>query len=148
MNVNELLTLHEQVVDSWNRHDSKKFLTYLDENIVLYDTSLPKPVKGKLEAEKYFNLWTTAFPDFKMKTINTVIAGDYVAAEIECTGTHTGPLRIGEQPEIPPTNKRAINRMSFFAKIRDGKTLEVRTYPDVAGMMIQLGLHELAEAHA
>lgn len=148
MTPNEMLKLHEQVVDAWNRHDPKKFISLLDENIVLYDTSIPTPVKGKAQAEQYFNNWVRAFPDFKMKTVNTVIAGDDIAAEIECTGTHKGPLKIGDQPEIPATNRQGKVRMCFFAKVKGEKTLEVRCYPDVAGMMIQLGLHELAEAHA
>ncbi len=148
MNANDLLKLHEQVVDSWNRHDSKKFVTNLDENIVLHDTSNPKPIKGKAEAEEYFNTWIAAFPDFKMKTLNTVISGDYIAAEVECSGTNTGPLKLGDQPEIPATNRKVTNSVCFFAKVKNGKTIEVRTYPDVAGMMIQLGLHELYEAHA
>lgn len=148
MTPNEILKMHEQVIDAWNRHDPKKFISLLDENIVLYDTSVPTPVKGKNQAEQYFNTWVRAFPDLTMKTFNTVISGDNIAAEIECTGTNKGPLKIGDQPEIPATNRKGATKMCFFAKVKDGKTLEVRTYPDVAGMMIQLGLHELAEAHA
>ena len=144
----DLLKLHEQVVDSWNRHDSKKFVTYLDENIVLYDTSNPKPIKGKAKAEEYFNTWIAAFPDFKMKTLNTVISDDYIAAEVECSGTHKGPLKIGDQQEFPATNRKVTNRVCFFAKVKNGKTMEVRTYPDVAGMMVQLGLQEVHEVHA
>ena len=147
MTPNEILKLHEQVQDSWNRHDAKKFVTLLDENIVFQDMSLPNPLKGKPQVEQYFNKWIGAFPDLRMKTVNTVISGDYIAAEIELTGTNKGPIKIGDRPEIPPTNRQATNRMCFFAKVRNGKTLEVRTYPDMAGMMIQLGLHELAEAH-
>jgi len=148
MNTNDLLKLHEQVVDSWNRHDSKKFVTYMDENIVLHDTSNPKPIKGKADAEKYFNTWITAFPDLTMKTLNTVISDDYIAAEVECSGINKGPLKIGDQPEIPATNRKVTIRVCFFAKVKNGKTTEVRTYPDVAGMMVQLGLQEVHEVHA
>jgi predicted ester cyclase len=148
MNANDLLKLHEQVVDSWNRHDSKKFVTYMDENIVLNDTSNPKPIKGKRDAEVYFNTWITAFPDFTMKPLNTVISGDYIAAEVECSGTNKGPLKIGDQPEFPATNKKVTNKVCFFAKVKNGKATEVRTYPDVAGMMVQLGLHEFHVEHA
>jgi predicted ester cyclase len=148
MTANEILKIHEQIIESWNRHDPKKFISFLDENIVLYETSIPKPIKGRVQAEQYFNTWVSAFPDLKMKTVNTVISGDYIAAELECTGTNKGPIKLGDQPEIPATNRQATTRMCFFAKVKDGKTLEVRTYPDIAGMMIQLGLHELAEAHA
>lgn len=148
MNANDLLKLHEQVVDSWNRHDSKKFVALMDENVVFNDTGIPKPIKGKAEVEKYFNAWIAAFPDFKMKTLNTVISDDCIAAEVECSGTNTGALKMSDRPEIPATNKKLTTRDSFFAKVKNGKTIDVRIYSDVAGMMVQLGLHELQEAHA
>lgn len=148
MNANDLLKLHEQVVDSWNRHDSKKFVALMDENIVFNDTGIPKPIKGKAEVEKYFNAWIAAFPDFRMKTLNTVISGERTAAEVECSGTHTGSLKMFDLPEIPATNKKLTNRISFFATVKNGKTVDVHIYSDVAGMMAQLGLHELQEAHA
>lgn len=148
MNANDLLKLHEQVVDSWNRHDSKKFIALMDENIVFNDTGVPRPIKGKADAEKYFNAWIAAFPDFKMKTLNTVISDDCIAAEVECSGTNNGSLKMFDQPEIPATHKKLTSRVSFFAKVKNGKTIDVRIYSDVAGMMIQLGLHELQEAHA
>ena len=147
MNANDLLKLHEQVVDSWNRHDSKKFVTLMDENIVFNDTGYPRPIKGKADAEKYFNAWVVAFPDFKMKTLNTVISGDFIAAEVECSGTNKGPLKIGDQPEFPATNRKVTNRVCFLAKVKNGKTTEVNIYSDVAGMMVQLGLHEVHEMH-
>lgn len=148
MNANDLLKLHEQVVDSWNRHDSKKFVTLMDENIVLNDTGYPRPIRGKADAEKYFNSWVVAFPDFTMKTLNTVISGDYIAAEVECSGTNKGPLKIGDQQEIPATNKKVTNRVCFFAKVKNGKTVDVHVYSDVAGIMTQLGLLEVHEMHA
>ncbi len=148
MNANDLLKLHEQVVDSWNRHDSKKFVALMDENIVFNDTGIPKPIKGKAEVEKYFNAWIAAFPDFKMKTLNTVISDDRIATEVECSGKHTGSLKMFDQPVIPATNKQLTSRISFFSKVKNGKALDVRIYSDVAGMMTQLGLHELQEAHA
>lgn len=148
MTANDLLKLHEQVIDSWNRHDSKKFLALMDENVVFNDTGIPRPIKGKAEVEKYFTEWIAAFPDFKMKTLNTVISDDCIAAEVECSGTHTGSLKTFDRPEIPATNKKLTSRISFFAKVKNGKTIDVRIYSDVAGMMTQLGLHELQEAHA
>jgi hypothetical protein len=38
------------------------------------------------------------------------------------------------------------NRGSYFAWFKNGKVIEVHSYPDLAGMMAQLGL--LQEAHA
>jgi steroid delta-isomerase-like uncharacterized protein len=146
--MNDLLKLNEQVTEAWNRHDSKKFLSFLDDNIVYRDPTYPEPLVGKEKVEEYFINLVTAFPDFTMKTLNTVVEGNVLAVELEWKGTHKGPFKLHDQPELPPTNKKVIGKGSFFAKIRDGKTLEVSTYSDIAGMMIQLGIHELYEVHA
>jgi len=147
MTSNDVLKLHNDVMDSWNRHDTKKFLTYVDENIVWLDVSSPQPLRGKSGAEQFFNAWKTAFPDLRINPKTPVISGDNIAVELEFSGTNSGTLKIGEQPEIHPTNKRVNNRGSYFGKVKNGKFIEVHTYPDLAGMMQQLGIMEMHEAH-
>jgi predicted ester cyclase len=145
MSANDVIKLNDAVMESWNRHDTKKFLTYCDENIVWRDSASPEPARGKAGAEGFFNMWTTAFPDFRLKTLNQVANDDSIAVEIEFTGTNTGPLKMGDQPEIPATNRKVTNNGCYFGKVKNGKFTEVHTYPDLAGMMVQLGLQE---AHA
>lgn len=147
MNANDLLKLHQHVIDSWSRHDAKKWLTIMDDDIVFYDTGYPEPIIGKPALEKYFNAWIAAFPDFKMKSLNAVVAGNYIAAEIEGSGTNKGSLIASGRPELPPTNKKMTSRLSYFAKVRNGKIVECHIYSDVAGMMTQLGIQEVHEAH-
>jgi len=148
MSANDILRLHEEVIDSWNRHDTKKFATYVDENVVWHDTATPVPIRGKAGAEEFLKNWIAGFPDLKMKTLNTIVADDKIAIELEFSGTNTGPLKVGDQPEIPATNKKVTNKGCYFGKVKNGKFVEVRTYPDLAGMMMQLGLLEIHEAHA
>ncbi len=148
MTNSEILKLHNNVMEAWNQHDTKKFLSYVDENITWYDIAAPQPLKGKSGVEEFFNGWKTAFPDFKLKTMNTVIADDKIAVELEFTGTNTGPMKIGDQPEIRATNKKVNNRGTYFGKVKNGKFIEVCTYPDLAGMLQQLGIVEMHEAHA
>ncbi len=73
-------------------------------------------------------------------TDRVVVIGDNaVATEITWEGTNTGPLAMGGM-ELPPTGRRITGRGSYIAKVRDGKIVEFRSHPDVAGMMMQLGL--------
>ena len=143
MNANDLIKLNEAVIESWNRHDTKKFLTYCDDHIVWRDTAMPEPVKGKEGAAGFFNMWSTAFPDFRIRPLNKVVSEDSIAVEIEFSGTNTGPMKMGDQPEIPATNKKVTNRGCYFARLKNAKFIEVHTYPDLAGMMVQLGLNEV-----
>jgi len=146
MSANDVIKLNDAVMDSWNRHDTKKFLTYCDENIVWKDLASPEPMKGKQAAENFFNMWSTAFPDFTLKIINQVATDDKIAVELEFTGTNTGPLKMGDQPAIPATNRKITNKGCYFGKVKNGTFTEVSTYPDLAGMMVSLGLQEAAHA--
>jgi predicted ester cyclase len=148
MSTNDILRLHEQVIDSWNRHDAKKFATYIDENVDWIDASRPEPIRGKAGAEEFLNNWVTAFPDLTLKTLNTIVADDKLAVELEFSGTNTGPLKVGDQPEISATNRKVTARGCILSKAKNGKFIEIRGYPDLAGMMMQLGLMEIHEAHA
>jgi predicted ester cyclase len=68
-----------------------------------------------------------------------VIGDDSVAAELEFTGTNTGPLAMGGM-EIPATGRSVVGRGAYFARVRNGQVVEFSSHPDAAGMMTQLGL--------
>ena len=147
MSVNEVLKLNDQVIESWNKHDTKRFLELCDESIVWKDLGNKEPYKGKKGAQQFFENWLTGFPDLKLKVLNTIANENSVAVELEFTGTNRGPIKVGpEVPEISATNKTVTNRGTYFGKVKNGKFTEVRTYPDLAGMLMQLGL--LQEVHA
>jgi len=42
--------------------------------------------------------------------------------------------------ELPPTGRRVVGRGSYFVRVKDGKVTEFSSYPDAAGLMMQLGL--------
>jgi predicted ester cyclase len=75
----------------------------------------------------------------QVKQTNRVIGDDAVAAELEFTGTNSGPMVMAGN-EIPPTNKTVTGRGTYIAQIRGDKIVEFRSHPDAAGMMMQLGL--------
>ncbi|MBI4316928.1 MAG: ester cyclase [Chloroflexi bacterium] len=140
MSVSDNARIDEQFLATWNSHNVDQALALLAENIVWYDVGSPQPFQGKDAVRKYIQGWFTAFPDMKAYTKNRVITDDQVAAEVEFSGTHTGPLQ--SQPNLPPmpaTGKKVSGKGTYFVRIRDGKIVEVHTYPDVAGMMAQLG---------
>src|SRR5439155_24359885 len=120
-------------------HDADAFVGLLSDDFVWTDWTVPEPIRDRDQARQYFSSWATAFPDMQVKVVNRVIGDDAVAAEIEFTGTNTGPMSMGGM-EIPPTNKAVTGRGTYIARIRDGKVVEFSSHPDAAGMMMQLGL--------
>ncbi|MEU4290242.1 hypothetical protein AB0E63_18635 [Kribbella sp. NPDC026596] len=42
--------------------------------------------------------------------------------------------------QIPPTGRRVVGRGACFARFEGDQVVEFRAYPDLAGMMMELGL--------
>jgi steroid delta-isomerase-like uncharacterized protein len=135
----ELEKLDDAGMTAWDSHDVDGFAAlFADEFVWLDDTALT-PMRSAEEIRQYMAGWYTAFPDMRIHTTNRVIGQDAVAAEVEFTGTNTGPLAMGGQ-EIPATGKAVTGRGCYFARARNGKIVEFHSHPDVAGLMMQLGL--------
>lgn len=139
MDKNELGKLDDEMLGAWNDHDTEALLANCADDIVWHDVALPEPLVGKEAVREYFQGWMSAFPDFKATPTNRVIGESSVAVEVAFGGTNTGDLQMGEDT-IPATGKAVSTKGTYFATARDGKLAEMHTYPDLMGMMTQLGL--------
>jgi len=139
MNREELERIDDLGMQAWDQQDPEAFLGLFAEAFVWNDLTVPEPMTTPEEARQYMQGWFTAFPDMRVQTRNRVVDEDAVAAEIEFTGTNTGPLAMGGM-EIPATGKSIVGRGSYFARVVDGRITEFSSHPDAAGMMAQLGL--------
>jgi hypothetical protein len=73
-----------------------------------------------------------------VKQTNRVVSDEAVAAEVQFTGTNTGPMMMAGK-ENPPNRQERGRQGHYFARVKGGKVLEFNSYPDMAGMMMQLG---------
>jgi steroid delta-isomerase-like uncharacterized protein len=141
MSAQENLKLDEENIAAWNAHDVEGALAQLSDDIMWYDVSGPQPMQGKDAVRAYIQNWFSAWPDLKIKVTNRVVTEDQLAAELEFTGTNTVPLQLAPgAPAIPPTGKKVQVRGTYFVKFENGKAVEVRNYPDMASLLMQLGL--------
>lgn len=141
MSVQDNLKLDEENFAAWNAHDVERSLAIYSDEIVWMDVSSPQPFNGKDAVRQYVQAWFSAFPDIKITVTNRLVTEDRVAGELEFTGTHGGPLQFGPgAPAIPATGKQVNGKATYFVRIKNGKAAEVHTYPDTAGMLMQLGL--------
>ena len=138
MNKDEIEALDDRGLATWASGDAQGFADMFADEFVLNDVSLPMPITDKEGAKAYAQAWFTAFPDINVKMTNRVVGEDAAAAQVEFTGSNTGPMQMGEK-QIPPTGKSVEGRGSYFIRVKDGKVVEFSAYPDVAGMMMQLG---------
>ena len=131
--------LDDRGMAAWDQHDTAAFTALLADEFTFSDVMAPGPFHSTEQVQDYMEGWFTAFPDMRLKSTNRVVTEDQVAAEVEFTGTNTGPLRMGGQ-EIPATGKSVTGTGTYFVSVKDGKFVSFRVHPDVASMMAQLGL--------
>ena len=140
MSIQDNLKLDDEEIAAWNAHDVERAAMVFPEEIVWIDTGSPQPVKGRDGIRQYLQGWFTAFPDIKITIKNRVATEDQVAAELDFVGTNTGNLQLGPGASIPATGKKVNGRGTYFVRFKNGKPVEVHSYPDLAGMLMQLGL--------
>jgi len=141
MSIQENIKLDEEFIAAWNARDPDRALALLSEDAVWQDVASPEPMRGKAAIRPYLQGWFTAFPDLSAVVKNHVATEEQVAAEVEFTGTNRGPLQmVPGAPAIPATGKKVTGKGTYFIRVRNGKGVEVHSYPDGAGLMMQLGL--------
>jgi steroid delta-isomerase-like uncharacterized protein len=131
--------IDDQGIAAWDQHDPDGFVALLGDGFVWHDATLPEPMRSRDEARQYVQAWVTAFPDMRITRTNRLVDEDRVAAELEFTGTNTGPLMMGGR-QIPATGRRVTAHGTYFARVENGRIVEFSSHPDVAEMMMQLGL--------
>ena len=139
MSVQDNLKLDEEEIAAWNAHDVVRALAVFPDDVVWSDVSNPQAMK-KDGIRQYLQGWFSAFPDIKITVTNRVITEDHVAAELDFAGTNSGDLQLAPGATIPATGKTVHGKGTYFVRFKDGKAVEVHSYPDLAGMMMQLGL--------
>lgn len=135
----ELARLDDAGMRAWNAHDADALLGLFAEDFVWRDVAVPEPITTADGLREYMDTWFTAFPDMTARTTNRIIGHDSVAVEMEFTGTHTGPMRMGDA-ELPATGVSVVGHGSYLLRVRDGKGVEFSSYPDLAGLLQQLGV--------
>lgn len=141
MSVQDNLKLDEENFAAWNAHDIERSLALYADDVVWQDVGIPQALQGREAVRQYIQGWFTAFPDIQLTVKNRLVTEDQVAGELEWIGTQSGPLQLGEgMPALPPTGRKVTGKGTYFVRVKDNKAVEVHTYPDTAGLMMQLGL--------
>jgi steroid delta-isomerase-like uncharacterized protein len=141
MSSQESERLDDAFLASWDHQSVDEAVAIMSDDVVWYDVTAPEPMRGKAATRPYLQGWFTAFPDMKSFAKNRVVCDDQVATEVEFTGTNRGPMQLSAaSPAIPPTGRQIRGNGAYFLRVRDGKVVEIHTYPNVMGIMAQLGL--------
>lgn len=141
MSVQENTRIIEKWIAAVNAKDIDGYLGLFSDAVVLRSTANSETAQGKDAARQQLAGLYAAFPDYYLKLENSVVADDQFVCEIGASGTHIEQLNLGPgAPPIPATGKRFRTQGIFVATVEGSKISEVHMYPDLMGMMRQLGL--------
>jgi predicted ester cyclase len=128
-------------LDTWNQHDPMGWVELFADEFTLTDPNMSEVITTRAEALGYVQSWLTTFPDMHVDQLDRVVSDHRVAAVIEFTGTHTGPLVSPTGATLAPTGRRVRGSGTYVATADDeGKIVSFAVRPDVLGMMLQLGV--------
>ena len=135
-----IVALAEDFFKAMNSHDPAKIAAFFAEDSTFWEASLPAPIKGKKAVEEHFRENWKAFPDSTVKLLNRITSGEWIADEVEWSGTHKGPIQAPGQPPIPPTGKHILGKAVAYVQTSKGKVKQMNIYYDNMAVMAQLGL--------
>ena len=108
-------------------------VTAPDCRMFLNGRALPAGITVEQRAERF----RTAFPDGTIAIEVLARTEDSITLEYRFEGTHMGTLERGGET-FPPTGRTVTYSGISFLRIRDGKVIEERAYPDSESLMAQL----------
>jgi len=138
MNKDELIALDDRGIGAWDTHDVDSFAAMFADDFVYTVDTVEGTMTSLDQVREYMSGLFTAFPDMRVQELNRVIGDDALAAEVEFTGTNSGPLRMGGM-ELPATGRQITSHGTYFARAEDGKITEFHAHPNAVEMMIKLG---------
>jgi steroid delta-isomerase-like uncharacterized protein len=121
----------------WNEKNFDATRGIYAEDIVLHTPASPEPLIGREEGLRwFFDLLTTAHPDFRLEPQRIVVDGNTAAVRFIATGTSRGPL-LG----LPPTGRSfRITEAAFLEFGPDRLVREMWFHMNILDVLQQIGV--------
>ena len=139
MSTVDTLAANKQLITSnndeiWNQGKLDLISERHASNYVRHQPGYPAELQGAEGLKQFIQTLRTGFPDFNCTIEDMLAAGDKVAANYLCQGTHTA-----EWNGIPATGNSLKFTSTIIHRIADGKVVEDWADYDSLGWMQQLG---------
>ena len=120
------------VEDHWNKKNPALIGELFATNCAFHTPD--GALQGQDGARQLYNAYTTAFPDFSLRTDDILADDNRVVVRYTFTGTHKGPLAA-----VPASGKQANVQGIVIFRLAGGRADEVRFVWDKFALMQQIG---------
>ena len=136
----ELRKLDDEMVGAFMEHNIDLILSHCSDDVLMHDFGA-EPVHGKDAAREYLAQQFAMTSDERAVQTRRIIGDNELFAELDWSAANTGDIPMPDGSTIPATGRSFSTRVAYYARVNDaGEVIELRGYPDIAGMMGQLGL--------
>ena len=146
MSVQENIKLDEEMIAAINAHNIDRYVAHVGDDIITTNLSRPEPERGKTAVRQFLQGAFAAFSDYTIVIKNRTVTEDTIVTEINFGGTHDGPLHLGPDQALPATGRKISVEGIYVNTMRGGRVVESRQYPNMLGLMMQLGVIPAPEA--
>lgn len=127
--------VHEWFEEVWNQGKAETIDRLLATDAIVHGIvgTNGEVVKGPRGFKEFHHSFLNAFPDIKVEVVDTLVAGDKLAARCLVRGTHTG-----EGLGFKPTGRSAEFGGMCMARVKNGKIVEAWNNFDFLSLHQQL----------
>ena len=136
--MSEAKKILEKNLESWNAHDKTGWTRDISDDCEVIGVGGISG-KGHELRDKFYAMWTEAFPDNHITPKVIFADGENAVMEATFEGTHTGVLN-SPSGAIQPTRKRVKVPFTAVNKIRGDKITSFHVLFDQVELLTQLGL--------
>jgi steroid delta-isomerase-like uncharacterized protein len=129
------------VEEGWNKGNLALIDQLFAPNFVQHEPP-PETVTNREALRPYVSAYLSAFPDLRFSIDDLIAEGDKVVWRFTAKGTNNGPL-MG----MPPSGKNCIITGQIILRLENSRMVEAWLNLDALGMMQQLGVIQMAQAH-
>jgi predicted ester cyclase len=128
-----------------NMNNAAKIKAMLTADAMASGGVLPQPIPA-MEAMKFMDGLTTAFPDLKFDVQQVTVNGNVATVKALWSGTNTGALSLPMpgMPSVPPTGKKVSVKDTYIVTVQGDKvshmTVESPADGGIPAALAQLGV--------
>jgi steroid delta-isomerase-like uncharacterized protein len=132
---------HDELIDAWEAAWSSRTPSAFEaichpEDFHYEDPLTIEPIESAEELGRHAERLWAGFPDARVQqTGERLTDGRFVAAPSKLLATHKGTLE-----GLPPTGRFVVVHAMSYCEVRDGRLFRVRTFFDLYGAAVQLGV--------
>ena len=130
----EILALIAQRKAAWVTRDAGALAATHSENGTVV-SPFGGVQEGRVEIERIYRLWFSAFPDIVFHQDDVLVDGDRAVLVGRMAATHAGDF-FG----LAPSGRHFEAQIAFVLKFADGAVQEERRIYDFTGLLVQVGV--------